>query len=115
MPTTTLGLFFVGRDSGTQKAYSTHVDDDKQFVLKLRVVDNQGTRRIEPYVVRWKGSEAQAWWNTHGPLKAGDALSLELVNPRSFPGLRAPEIHADIARCRLLPARHQNDESAQAA
>lgn len=104
MPTTTIGLFFVGKDFPTRKAFSTHLDGET-FILKLRVVDNQGPRRVEAYVVRWAGPEARGWWDANGPLKAGDPLSLELVNPRSFPGLHAPEIHADVVKCRLMPHR----------
>lgn len=105
MPTTTTGLFFVARDYANRAAFSTHNDPDGTFILKVRVVDNQGPQRVEAYVVRWTGPQAKAFWDKHGPLKPGTALELELLNPRSFPGLRSPEIHATVKQCRLMPPR----------
>lgn len=112
MPTITTGLFFVGKDRPTQPAVSTHKDDTGTFVLKLRVVDNQGPRRVESYVVRWTGAEAQAWHAEHGALPAGTPLALELVNPRSIPGQFAPETHAQVQACRLMPTRSQTKATA---
>jgi len=104
--TTTTGVFFVGKDHGPkQLAVSEHRNDAGEFVLKLRLIDNQGPRRVEVYVARWTGTDAAAWRARHPHLKAGDALRLELVNPRSMPGAVAPEIHAAIRACELLPAR----------
>lgn len=111
-PTTTTGVLFVGKDRTGQPSVSTHRNDAGQFVLKLRLLDNQGPHRLEPYVVRWTGPEAEAWWLEQTTLSAGTALSLELVNPRAFPGMRSPEIHADVVRCRLLPARHMTNRPA---
>ncbi|WP_295978928.1 hypothetical protein [uncultured Variovorax sp.] len=105
MTTTTTGLFFVGKDHPTRPAVSEHKNDAGAFVLKMRVVDNQGPRAVEVYVVRWVGPEAAAWREQHRSLKAGDALRLVLTNPRSMPGAHAPEIHAAITSCELLPAR----------
>lgn len=106
MTTTTTGVFFVGKDHGPkQPAVSEHRNDAGEFVLKLRLIDNQGPRRTEVYVARWTGADAAAWRSRHPHLKAGDALRLELVNPRSMPGAIAPEIHAAIRACELLPAR----------
>lgn len=105
-PTTTTGVLFVGKDRAGQPSVSTHRNDAGQFVLKLRLLDNQGPHRLEPYVVRWTGPEAEAWWIEQATLPAGTALSLELANPRAFPGMRSPEIHADVVRCRLLPPRN---------
>lgn len=104
MTTKTIGTFFVGKDYPGRKAWDTRVEGDT-FTLSLRLIDNQGPRCVEPYVVRWRGPEARAWWHTHGPLKAGDALALELENPRSFQGMRTPEIQANVVRCELLPPR----------
>ncbi|MGJ7555080.1 hypothetical protein ACSFBI_13845 [Variovorax sp. RB3P1] len=105
MTTTTNGVFFVGSDRPGRPAVSHHKSDAGDFVLKLRVVDNQGPRAKEIYVVRWIGLDAAAWRDKHPALKAGDALRLELTNPRSMPGAHAPEIHAAIRTCELLPAR----------
>lgn len=105
MTTTTTGLFFVGKDHPMRPAVSEHKNDAGAFVLKMRVVDNQGPRAVEVYVVRWVGPEAAAWREKHRSLKAGDALRLVLANPRSMPGVHAPEIHAAISSCELLPAR----------
>lgn len=105
MPTVTSGLFFVAKDRPGRAAASAAPAADGSFAVTLRVVDNQGPRRVEPYVVRWAGAEASAWWDAHAPLKAGDALALELLNPRAFPGFNAPEIHAEVSCCRLMP-RH---------
>ena len=105
MPTKTYGTFFVAKDRPSRAAARTEFAESGTFVLTLRVVDNQGPRRVESYVVRWTGADARIWWDSHRPLKAGDPLSLELVNPRSFLGVNAPEIHADITSCRMLPRR----------
>ena len=115
MPTLTSGLFFVGRASPARPAAIAHREDDGTFALTLRVVDNQGPRALEPYLVRWRGHEAEAWWSAHGPLKAGDALQLELVNPRAHAGLRVPEIHAQVRTCRLLPPRSFTPSAAGAS
>ncbi|MGJ7544607.1 hypothetical protein [Variovorax sp. LT1R16] len=100
MPTLTSGRFFVGRQAATPQ-----VEQDGTFSLTLRVVDNQGLHANEPYLVRWRGAEAQAWWAANGPLRPGAALQLELLNPRAQLGLRVPEIHAQVSSCRLLPPR----------
>lgn len=105
MPTTVTGTFFVVKDAPQRPATSTHHDPAQGFILKMRVIDNQGPRALEPWVVRWVGPEAEAWWRQHAQLKAGDALALEVINPRSFPGIRASEIHAHVRTCRLLPPR----------
>lgn len=113
MPTLTSGRFFVGRQAAT-----TQVEQDGTFSLTLRVVDNQGLHANEPYLVRWRGPEAQAWWTENGPLGAGAALQLELLNPRAQLGLRVPEIHAQVSACRLLPPRAaaaQQQPAAQAS
>ena len=115
MPTTATGLFFVGKGSAARPATSTHKDPERGFILKMRVVDNQGQHAIEPWVVRWIGPEAEAWWRAHAELKAGDALSLELINPRAFPGVRTTEIHAQVRACRLLPPRGANTQQQLAA
>jgi len=107
MPTITTGTFFVGRRGATAQS-----DPEHGFVLTLHVLDNQGKGRVEPYVVKWTGDAARTWWGAHGPLKAGDALRMELVNPRTFPGLRAPETHAQARACELLPARHNTAQPA---
>ena len=106
MTTTTTGVFFVGKDRGPKRpAVSEDWSDAGDFVLKMRVVDNQGPLRREVYVVRWTGPEAAAWRARHRELKAGNALRLQLTNPHSMPGLHVPEIHAAISSCELLPAR----------
>jgi hypothetical protein len=105
MTTTTTGVFFVGKDHPSRPAVSEHRNDAGAFVLKMRLIDNQGPRAVEVYVARWVGSKAAAWRAQHPSLKAGDALRLELINPRSMPGAHAPEIHAAISSCELLPAR----------
>ena len=105
MTTTTTGVFFVGKDRPGRPAVSDYKTDAGEFVLKMRLIDNQGPRAVEVYVVRWIGPAAAAWRSHHRNLKAGDALHLELMNPRSMPGAQAPEIHAAIKTCELLPAR----------
>lgn len=106
MTTTTTGTFFVGKDYPGRPAVTEHLDDSKTFVLKLRVIDNQGTGRVEGYVVRWLGPDAKAWHEAHPGIKAGDALRLVLTNPRSLLGPRgSPETSATVTACELLPAR----------
>lgn len=104
MPTTTIGLFFVRQGRASSPAVSTHINDTGEFVLKLRLLDHQGTHK-EGYVVRWIGEDARAFHAAHPGLKAGDALSLDLVNPCSRLGMTAPEIHATVRGCRLMPPR----------
>lgn len=105
MTTTTTGVFFVDKDRSGRPAVSEHKSDAGEFVLKMRLIDNQGKRAVEIYVVRWIGADAAAWRAQHRDLKAGDALRLELTKPRSMPGAQAPEIHAAISKCELRPAR----------
>lgn len=106
MTTTTTGVFFVGKDYPNRPAVSDHFNDCEVFILKMRLIDNQGPGRVEGYVVRWVGPDAQAWRHAHPALKAGDALRLVLINPRSLLGPRGtPETSAQVSACELLPAR----------
>jgi hypothetical protein len=106
MTTTTTGVFYVGKDYPGRPAVSEHQDDSLTFVLRMRLIDNQGPGRIEGYVVRWSGDAAWAWRLAHPALKAGDALRLVLTNPRSLLGPRGtPETSAQVSACELLPAR----------
>lgn len=105
MTTTTTGIFFVGKDRPGRPAVSEHTSDAGEFVLKMRLIDNQGPRAVEVYVTRWVGPTAAAWRAAHRNLKAGDALRLVLSNPRAMPGAMSPETHAAISSCELLPAR----------
>lgn len=116
MPTITQGLFFVARDGGASRPNaSTHRDDNGAFVLRLRVVDNQGPRKVEPYVVRWIGPAAESWWSTNAPLKAGDPLVLELENPRAMTiaGDVVPSIAAHVRTCHKAPPRLPNAAATQ--
>lgn len=113
MTTITTGIFFVGKDHPGRPAASEHRDDAGTYVLKLRVIDNQGARRVEGYTVRWLGPQAQAWRNAHPTLKAGDILRLELENPRSLLGSTGmPETQATVRTCELLAARNPSDAQA---
>lgn len=105
MTTTTTGVFFVCKDRPGRPAVSEHTSDHGEFVLKMRLIDNQGPRAVEVYVTRWAGPTAAAWRAAHRNLKAGDALHLVLSNPRAMPGPMSPETHAVISSCELLPAR----------
>ena len=105
MTTTTTGVFFVGKDRPGRPAVSEHKSDAGEFVLKMRLIDNQGPRAVEVYVARWVGPVAAAWRAQHRDLRAGDALRLVLTNPRAMPGAMSPETHAAISSCELLPAR----------
>lgn len=99
MPTTTTGVFFVAR-----QRLQAAADQRDGFKLTLRVVDNQGPGRVEPYLITWKGEEARTWWQANEQrIQPGTPLRLELHNPRSFPGLRAPETHATVHACTLAP------------
>lgn len=113
MPTTTVGLFFIRQGRASNPAVSTHTNDDGQFVLKMRLLDHQNTHK-ESYVVRWIGEAAQAFHTAHPNLKAGDALSLDLINPCCRPGPLSPEIHATVRGCRLMPPRVPTAMTAQA-
>lgn len=118
MPTVTSGTFFISRDRPARPAVSAGSGPDGAFTLTMRVVDNQGPRRLELYVVRWTGEAARQWWARNVPLEAGDALSLRLVNPRSFVTYSVPEIQADVTHCerlpRYAPARSQGAAEARA-
>lgn len=105
MTTTTTGVFFISKDRPGRAAVSEHKSDAGEFVLKMRLIDNQGPRTVEVYVTRWVGQAAADWRTQHPDLKAGDALRLVLTNPRAMPGAMSPETHAAITSCELLPAR----------
>ena len=105
MTTTTTGVFFISKDRPGRPAVSEHKSDAGEFVLKMRLIDNQGPRTVEVYVTRWAGQAAADWRARHPDLKAGDALRLVLTNPRAMPGAMSPETHAAITSCELLPAR----------
>lgn len=105
MTTTTTGVFFVSKDRPGRPAVTEHKSDAGEFVLKMRLIDNQGPRAVEVYVTRWTGQAAAAWRANHTALKAGDALRLVLTNPRAMPGAMSPETHAVVTSCELLPAR----------
>jgi hypothetical protein len=104
MTTTTTGVFYVNKDRPGHPAISEHTSDAGEFVLKMRLIDNQGRRAVEVYETRWVGPAAAAWRAAHRNLKAGDALRLVLSNPRAMPGTVSPETHAAISSCELLPA-----------
>ena len=44
MTTTTTGTFYVNKDRPGRPAISEHTSDAGEFVLKMRLVDNQGPR-----------------------------------------------------------------------
>jgi hypothetical protein len=100
MPTITTGMFFLAR----QRPSVDHTSDG-EFRLSLRVNDNQGQHRVEPYLVTWTGNAAKNWWQEHqNHLQAGQPLALELHNPRAFPRMHGgPETHAAVIRCELAP------------
>lgn len=116
MPTTTTGVFFVARQLPASSC------EGEEFVLTLRVIDRQGPGRAEPYCARWVGEVARAWWlKNKAQIQAGTPLAMVLHNPRTFPGLRAPETHAAVHTCELAPvapswqthaARNQQQEPA---
>lgn len=95
MPTTSRGRFFLAK----RDAVTTDVTAQGDFRLTLRVFDRIGTHKVEPYVVKWAGSEAAAWWQENRAIAPGAVLDLELVNPRAMPGRISPEIHATVTRC----------------
>jgi hypothetical protein len=98
MATITTGTFFLGRKPARADS------DGGEFQLTLHVVDRQGPRAVEPYVLRWSGADAKRWWAEHGAsLGAGTPLLLTLLNPRSFPGVHSPETHATVQSCALAP------------
>lgn len=99
MTTVTTGLFFLRQQRAVE-----HDLVGEQFRLTLRVIDRQGPGKAEPYVVTWTGPAAAMWFNEHqAALTPGRPLNLELHNPRSYLGLRAPETHATVVRCALAP------------
>jgi hypothetical protein len=114
MTTVTTGMFFLAR----QRPVADRAQDGA-FRLTMRVKDNQGQFRVEPYLVTWTGEAAQAWWEAHqAALAPGRALRMELHNPRAAaPSQAAAEIHALVARCELLPVapswRGREDASPQ--
>jgi hypothetical protein len=98
MPTTTTGTFFVARQAPIAAT------EGDEFVLTLRLVDRQSPGCAEAYQVRWKGASARTWWDEHrAHLQPGTPLRVVLHNPRTFPGLRAPETHATVHTCELAP------------
>lgn len=98
MPTVTTGLFFVARRLPTAEVKAD------EFTLTLHLIDRQAPGCAEPYVARWKGNYARTWWDEHNKrIQPGTPLRVVLHNPRTFPGLRAPETHATVHSCELAP------------
>lgn len=83
---------------------------DGTFQLTLPLRDNQGTHRVEPWLVLWTGDEAKAWWQANGAaLAPGSSLVVTLTHLRAHGTTgrfgEAPEIHARVQRLELAPSR----------
>lgn len=79
---------------------------DGTFELTLLLMDRIAPLRVEPWRVTWAGHEARAWWQANqGALQAGRALSVQVTDVRAHQGGRwaAPETHARVLGCALLP------------
>lgn len=101
MTTRTRGTFFLAKQHGARTDFK---GPDGAFRVVLRVLDRQGTHKVEPYEVTWTGPAAAEWWQQHQGIGPGTPLRLILMNPRSLLGRTgSPETHATVARCRLAP------------
>lgn len=106
MPTITTGRFYLLKHNAVR---TDNRGPDGAFRLFLRVLDKQGTHKLETYEVTWTGPAAAAWWQENRSIQPGDGLELTLLNPRAMPG-RTPETHASVLRCER--ARIASAESA---
>jgi hypothetical protein len=111
MTSTTTGVFFIGKDCPGRPAVSEHKSDAGEFVLKMRLIYNQGPRAVEVYLTRWIGRATADWCTRHPYLKAGDALRLVLINPRSMPSAVPPETHTARAPTTAQAAEHARHQS----
>ena len=86
------GTWFVTRTPPT-----TGRSGDGQFKLAIYVfaevaLPNQADGR-EPWVLHYKGSTAERWWDLHGPaVTPGQPLRASVHNLRAIPGERGPAI-----------------------
>jgi len=101
------GMLFLGKRGA--KPNRTASGD---FFLLLFAHDRISAHRLEPWLLRWEGKEAEAFWSKHAPhLQPGQPLQVTATRLRTFNtsntsntanGL-SPEVHATVLACALAP------------
>lgn len=93
-------------------------NDQGQFRLVLRLLDNLGTEGMEAYQVRWLGPEAEAFWNAQrNNLVPGAVLDVELTHLRAHTGATRPpipELRGRVVRAQVIPKRTHHPAAAAA-
>ncbi len=100
MPLHHTGLLFL---SATKPEARTDADG---FALTLRALDVLGTRAREPYVITWRGPEAQAFWARHqADLQPGAVIDVDLTHVRAVAGTTRPVMPVLEARVQRMTYR----------
>lgn len=101
------GLLFLGK-----RGASVQHAADGTFFLLLFAHDRISAHRLEPWLLRWEGAEAKAFWAAHGhQLQPGTPLHITATRLRTFntgQGL-SPEVHAAVLSCALAPLHRVAD------
>ncbi len=109
MPLQHTGLLFL---SATKPDARTDADG---FALTLRALDVLGARAKEPYVLTWRGPEAQAFWQQHqADLQPGAVIDVALTHVRAAAGTTRPVmpvLEARVQRLALCPKRPAGERS----
>ncbi|KQR55654.1 hypothetical protein [Acidovorax sp. Leaf160] len=87
-----------------------------EFLLTLRALDVLGAMSREPYVLTWRGPEAQAFWAAHqADLQPGAVIDVSLTHVRAAAGTTRPilpVLEARVQRMVFCPKR-PTDERGQ--
>lgn len=98
------GMLFLGKRGAT----ASHLADGT-FYLLMFAHDRISALRLEPWLLRWDGADAEAFWAAHRTdLVPGTPLNVTTTRLRTFNtghGL-SPEVHAVVLSCALAPLRH---------
>lgn len=101
------GMLFLGK-RGAKPSRTASGD----FFLLLFAHDRISAHRLEPWLLRWEGDEAEKFWSHHAPrLQPGQPLQVTATRLRTFNtgnGL-SPEVHATVLACALAPLHRVPD------
>lgn len=99
------GMLFLGKRGAT----AGHLADGT-FYLLMFAHDRISAHRLEPWLLRWDGPEAEAFWQAHrADLTPGTPLNIKATRLRTFVTAghgQSPEVHAVVLACALAPLRH---------
>lgn len=78
------------------------------FQLCIPVHHRMGPQQVEPYLLIWRGPDAQAFWRQHGAqgLSSGTPLLAQIHRLRAHTSGRSAEITAHVFACEIAPARN---------